>query len=71
MEKLTKRQRKVFNQLKRFHKKNQYMPTRAELARVMELYPNAIQKALNILQDKGYIKITPYEARAIRIIEVK
>lgn len=47
---------------------NGFAPTRAEIARRFDWWPNAVQDALKSLQKSGVIRIRPRQARGIELV---
>jgi repressor LexA len=67
--KLTERQKEVFEFLKDFLRERGFPPTLREIASHFGLRgPKAPQKTLNILERKGYIRKVPGGSRAIEIL---
>lgn len=67
---MTKRQRQIFDFIKRHVSKFGFPPTCAEIAESFGFTScNAAFQHLNLIEKKGYIKRDSNVARAIRIIE--
>ena len=70
MEKLTKRQREVFETIVKLIKENEYPPTLKELAEQLGASSrNTAVKHLTVLDRKGYILWEKNKARGIKVLE--
>lgn len=68
--KLTKKQQKFYESLKRLIDRNKQSPTISELVRLMKFSsPHAVTQYLNSLEKKGLIERQRYEARGIKLKE--
>ena len=67
--KLTRSQKDVLSTIKRFIDLNGIPPTRAEIAKTLVVYPNAVQEFLIILERKGYVKLLKGISRGIVLID--
>jgi repressor LexA len=68
-EKLTVKQERVFNFIRKYKEKSGYPPTVREITKNLELSgPNSAKKFLDILERKGWIKKTAKSSRAIEIL---
>ncbi len=69
-EKLTVKQERVFNFIKKYKGQNGYPPTVREITKDLELSgPNSAKKFLDILARKGWIRKTAKSSRAIEILK--
>ena len=69
MKKLTEKQNKVYEALKKFINDNGYPPTTAELKSSLGYSSeNSIVEHLSLIEKKGYIKRTPNIARSIVVL---
>lgn len=68
-EKLTSTQQKVYRFLSSYRDKHGWPPTRAEIAKKLGYAsPNAAQQHLELIEKKGYIKLSQRLARGIEIL---
>jgi repressor LexA len=64
---MTDTQRDTFLAIREHFDQHGYPPTRAELARVFGVNPNAIQCRLKAMAKKRFIALVPGTARGIKI----
>ncbi len=70
MEKLTAKQKVIYEYIKQFIIKNSYPPSIREIAQGVDLSSTAtVHVHLKNLQDKGYIKVNASKNRAIELVE--
>jgi SOS-response transcriptional repressor LexA len=65
---LTKKQRETLEFIREFTREAGYPPTRLEIGRRFEIWPNAAQDRLNAMVKKNAIVIDIATARGIRIV---
>lgn len=70
MKKLTEMQGEVFGYITRFIKANGYPPTRAEIARYFDIWPNAAQGHVDALERAGCIKRSHGVSRGIKVLSL-
>ena len=70
VDKLTERQKDVYNFIKDYHFKKGYSPSLREIAQGVYCSKPVAQKHLLALIDKGYITYTPRTARSIVILQI-
>lgn len=63
-----KKQEEVYNALVAYTQRKNYVPTRRELGIATNLSGWEVNSALQALQDRGLIKITPRTPRAIVLV---
>lgn len=67
---LTRRQREIYNFIKRYIEDNDFAPSLEEIARQFRIASlNAIYKHLNALEQRGYLRRLTNQARSIRLLD--
>lgn len=67
---MTDKQNKVYEEIKKYIRKNGYPPTIRELCDILNLKSTGtIQVMLKRIKKKGYIDYNEYKSRTIRIIK--
>ncbi len=65
---MTERHRKLLEFIGAEISAKGHAPTRAEIARKFDWWPNAVQDALKSLQRSGAIRVEPGVARGIKLV---
>ena len=68
-EKLTKRQKQIFEEIKGFIRRQGYPPTIREIGEKFDLDPASTFDHLKALERKGYIRRTSTKARSLEVLE--
>ena len=68
---LTKKQKQIFDYIKKFIKENGYSPSIPEIGKRFKLANSTIHEHIENLKEKGYLNKDNYKARSINLFEKK